>query len=405
MATVYLAERPGASPQPAWVAFSSHDHAGDDLRRRWDDPELRRHGDHPVLFPCAGSHSGAFVPGDYVVTVDPPQLRKALAAARRAQRFLAPWRDQTRPGPGLGIPFIDYARGDGRSVGPGQPEAWTPSLIDDETPWVRDYRGLWGLDTEDHFGGERAPAGPRYERDGLVRHAWADPLGWAGLLKVAPDSAESTELLRATVAALEGSLGEADERIAGERTVLRRVAAEVRSLETHDFARPLVESRRAEMERLEAELLRSIADRAAIAEELRAHLDELRRPAAAPAPQAHLRTRQLPRTPEAAATNPVSPGVGGDQHASTAGVGTGDPAGPAARLGHHPRRARPAVRRRRGVRTPAASVLRRQLRAAGGDRRELRRDRRARASSTGRWPSRWCSASRRWCSWSEIWAT
>ena len=41
-------------------------------------------------------------------------------------------------------------------------------LIDDETPWVRDYRGLWGLDTRDRFGGERAPAGPRYERDGTV---------------------------------------------------------------------------------------------------------------------------------------------------------------------------------------------------------------------------------------------
>jgi hypothetical protein len=298
MATVYLAERPGAPPQPAWVAFSSHEHAGDDLRRRWDDPELGRQGDHPLLFPCAGSHSGAFVPGDYVVTVDPPKLRKALAVARRAQRFLAPWRDQTRPGPGLGIPFIDYARGDGRSVGPGQLEAWTASLIDDDTPWVRDYRGLWGLDTEDHFGGERAPAGPRYERDGAVRHAWADPLGWAGLLKVAPDAAASTELLRATVAALEGRLGEADERIAGERTVLRRVAAEIRSLEAHDFARPLVETRRVEMERLEADLLRSIADRAALAEEVRAHLAELHRPAAAPEPQAHMRTRQLPRTEE-----------------------------------------------------------------------------------------------------------
>ena len=70
LAAVYLADRAGAAPRPAWVAFSSHDHRGDTLRRRWDDPELTRRGDHPVLFPGAGSHSGAFVPGDYVVSVD-----------------------------------------------------------------------------------------------------------------------------------------------------------------------------------------------------------------------------------------------------------------------------------------------------------------------------------------------
>ncbi len=51
-------------PQPAWVAFSSHDYQDDDLRRRWDDPELHREGDQPVVYAGAGSHSGAFIPGD-----------------------------------------------------------------------------------------------------------------------------------------------------------------------------------------------------------------------------------------------------------------------------------------------------------------------------------------------------
>ena len=36
-----------------------------------------------------------------------------------------------------------------------------PVLIDDETPWVFHYQGLWGNDTADPLGGERGPAGPR----------------------------------------------------------------------------------------------------------------------------------------------------------------------------------------------------------------------------------------------------
>ena len=143
MLTVYLAEQPDGPPRPAWVALSSHDYEGDDLRRRWDDPELLREGDHPIAFAGAGSHSGAFVPGDYVVSVDPPQLRGVIALARRIQRLLAPWRDETRAAAGFGIPFVDYARGDGRSIGPGQDAQWSPTVIDDHTPWVRAYRGLW----------------------------------------------------------------------------------------------------------------------------------------------------------------------------------------------------------------------------------------------------------------------
>ncbi len=296
LATVYLAERKGGPPRPAWVAFSSHDHNGDDLRRRWDDPELRRHGDHPVLFPGAGSHSGAFAPGDYVISVDPPQLRKVIAIARRAQRLLAPWRDDTRPAAGFGIPFVDYARGDGKVVGPGQPAQWRAELIDDDTPWVRDYRGLWGLDTEDHFGGERAPSGPRYERDGSIRPAWANPLGWVGLLKVAPDDAQVTSLLEDRIAALKRRVFELDETIATERAELRGIGVGVRSLEAHDYARSLAASRRSEMAAREAKLDQAIADRARVAEELRTHRDTLSRPLASEDPQAHIKTRFAPRT-------------------------------------------------------------------------------------------------------------
>jgi hypothetical protein len=166
--TIFLPDPPVSSLQPAWVAFSSHDETGDDLRRRFDDPDLHWRDTHPVVFVGAGSHSGACLPGDYLVTVEPPSLRRMLAGLRRLSRLLLPW-TRTDSGTSFGLPFIDYHRGDGPGVGPGEAKRWCPVLIDDQTPWVRDYRGLWGLDTGDPFGGERAPAGPRYERDGAVR--------------------------------------------------------------------------------------------------------------------------------------------------------------------------------------------------------------------------------------------
>ena len=298
MATVYLAEQEGAPPRPAWVAFSSHDHHGDDLRRRWDDPELLRHGDHPVLFPGAGSHSGAFLPGDYVIAVDPPQLRSVIAFARRVQRVLAPWRDETRAAGGFGIPFVDYARGDGKAIGPGQPNQWNAELIDEQTDWVRDYRGLWGLDTEDPFGGERAPSGPRYERDGAIRASWANPLGWAGLLKVAPGDAQVTAHLSDRITMLEQRVAELDAKISAAIADLRGVRVEVRSLAAHDYARSLTAGRGAKMAELEAELDQAIADRAGLVEELRTHRDTLSRPLAAEDPQAHIKTRYAPRTSE-----------------------------------------------------------------------------------------------------------
>jgi hypothetical protein len=106
------------------------------------------------------------------------------------------WRDTlAQPDPGdlaartkraLSVPFVDYARGDGKVVGPGGDVEWTPIIVSDEDGWIDRYRGLWGLDTGDRFAGERAPAGPKYTRTGSVRQSWHDPLGFAGLGKVAP---------------------------------------------------------------------------------------------------------------------------------------------------------------------------------------------------------------------------
>ena len=90
--------------------------------------------------------------------------------------------------PYFSIPFVDYARGDGLSVGEGGDRGWDePRLLDHPIPdWVSGYRGLWGLYARDPFEGEDAPAGPMYNRDKSVARAWYDPVGWAGLDKVPP---------------------------------------------------------------------------------------------------------------------------------------------------------------------------------------------------------------------------
>jgi hypothetical protein len=284
MVAVYLVDDEGAL-RPAWVAASSHDHHGDALRRRWDDPNLRREGDHPVVFPGAGSHSGAFVPGDYVVSVELPVLR----------RILDPIRRRRGAGPaGFAIPFVDYARGDGAAVGPGHQREWQPEPVDDDTPWVRGFRGLWGLDTRDAFGGERAPAGPRYERHGGVRHSWAQPVAWAGLDTVAPTAADAAADLRARMDVLTARLRDVDASLAAERAALRGLHVAVRSLGDHADTRPLGRERSAELARRDAALPALLAERAAIVAELEAHRDFLGRPQAAEAPDAHLRDVHLP---------------------------------------------------------------------------------------------------------------
>ncbi len=210
-------------PPARWVVFSAHDETGDDLRRRWDDPDLALvDGRHPVVFVGAGSHSGAFLPGDYLITVAPPNLGGVVPAVRRAAKLLTPWA-RAAQGSGLGIPYVDYARGDGPGIGPGEELGWTPVVIDEDTPWVRDYRGLWGHDTRDRLGGERGPAGPRYERDGTVRPCWADPVGWAGLAKVAPNPVEEQALVARRIDELDAELArlEVDTAASGESVAVR----------------------------------------------------------------------------------------------------------------------------------------------------------------------------------------
>ncbi|MBV9170101.1 MAG: hypothetical protein JOZ81_08465, partial [Chloroflexi bacterium] len=164
---VYLSDEGTSEPIPRWVAYAQHDYVGDDLRRRWDDPELRRVGDHPVVFPGAGSHASYFEPGEYLMGVEPSALRPVRNVVVELRRFWAQRLGQGNLGAIdqetralFSVPFVDYARGDGRRIGPGEAQGWSAVLLTHTSAWAEQYRGLWGLDTGDPFGGERAPAGP-----------------------------------------------------------------------------------------------------------------------------------------------------------------------------------------------------------------------------------------------------
>jgi hypothetical protein len=288
LVAVYLTDQ-GEGLRPRWVAASCHDHAGDELRRRWDDPRLLREGDHPVIFAGAGSHAGGFEAGDVVVSVELPVLRRIVEGAARAWRRLAPWSRWSPPAGAFGLPFVDYLRGDGTAVGPGQATAWEAHVVSDTTPWVRDYCGLWGLDTHDVFGGERAPAGPRYERGGAVRASWADPLGWAALQKEPPSEAAAAEDLRERVRALDDGVEVLDQKIDAGRTALRGAAAELRALEQHAGRQPGVSVLRAEVRRAERDLAARYAERARLRDAAAANREHLDHPLRPLAPDAHLR--------------------------------------------------------------------------------------------------------------------
>jgi hypothetical protein len=178
--------------RPHWVAYASHDYGGDDLRRHWDDPEVEKIGDHPVVYAGAGSHASYFQPGEYLTELE---LKFLSPVAKTMDRIRAIWtgalRQSVKPGNGSGlqlfrIPFVDYARGDGFSIGPGQRREWERAVLNPVPAWVREYRGLWGLYVRDPVAGEDAPGGPMYNRDGSVRLSWFDPLAWAGVDKVPP---------------------------------------------------------------------------------------------------------------------------------------------------------------------------------------------------------------------------
>ena len=184
---VYLYEQDGRL-HPEWVAYASHDFHGDDLRRRWDDrEELGLVEGHPIVWAGAGSHASYFRQGEYQSPVALPLPKWMHSIARGFSSFWTRTLGQAgRARDPFRIPFVDFARGDGKSIGPRQECEWSPVLIDESVPWVSKYRGLWGLYAHDPISGENAPAGPMYNRGGSPRESWYDPLGFAGLDKEPP---------------------------------------------------------------------------------------------------------------------------------------------------------------------------------------------------------------------------
>lgn len=193
MVSVFLYKNKSEDWQPEWVAFANHDFEGDDLRRRWDDGALSKEGEHAIVYVGAGSHASFFQAGEYLTELVFPLLSPLVSLTKRLSAF---WRkvlgEELAPDEAGGqhlfhIPFVDYARGEGMSIGAGQKSDWeSPVIIDKDVNWVRAYRGLWGLWTNDPLMGENAPGGPMYDRFGQVRSTWYDALGWVGLNKISP---------------------------------------------------------------------------------------------------------------------------------------------------------------------------------------------------------------------------
>ncbi|HLA43933.1 MAG TPA: hypothetical protein VJZ27_10880, partial [Aggregatilineales bacterium] len=303
---VYLNEQENAPPAPAWVAYASHDYDGDDLRRRWDDPEFMHIGSHPVIFAGAGSHASYFQAGEYLAKVELAFMKPVFDAIHFVQHF---WRNVLRQGDPLNViekveeffrvPYVDYARGDGVSIGPDQLYSWSAILMDNEADWIFHYRGLWGLDTRDPLKGESAPGGPRYNRDGTVRQSWYDPLGWAGLRKVPPfPTFESA--LKQQITELEKELQAVDAEIAALDKELPELELEVRALQQFNHLVDLHQKRQERLRLGETDLNNLFARRTELQETLGAcqaydaQIQE--RGVFGSNPQAHIHHKHMPQS-------------------------------------------------------------------------------------------------------------
>jgi hypothetical protein len=305
MVTVFLADDADGALRPRWLAYSQHEYEGDDLRRRWDDPDLRFVGEHPVVFVGAGGHANYFFPGEYLPTAALPftgGLNRALATIRRFWHDFLRQGDPDEPLPEASVvrlPFVDYARGDGLAIGPGATQGWEQRVLQPTAdapapPWL-EYRGLWGLFTGDPLEGEDAPARPKYERDGRVHRMWYDPLGWCGLDKTPPPAAAAAALAARRDVLLHEQR-ELDERIAGHAARLVGLEMELEAIRRLPQMRLRVAAVRRQARQVEQALDRFKRERATNAEVLEELDNESARLARGDygSPRDHLHAPQLP---------------------------------------------------------------------------------------------------------------
>ena len=307
---VYLSESPSGELAPRWTAYSSHEYKGDILRRRWDDPELEKVGEHPVVHVCAGSHSNQYAAGEYLTELELSflsPLARVLGAVRTFwRRKLRQYEgDEEESGNGqedrtptiFRIPFVDYARGDGLTIGAGGEKEWAPPrLLDNPIPdWALNYRGLWGLYTRDPFEGEDAPAGPMYNRDGSVARPWYDPVGWAGLDKVPPPD-EALDTVRDRQAAIAERRAALQAEVDEKSRQLRGLGVEAAAMSGQPHLRALHEAHRKQVRELSAEVeglrARMAAD-GVLSESLEGYAGRLRTGDRDPA-RAHIERAQRP---------------------------------------------------------------------------------------------------------------
>lgn len=297
---------------PEWVAYASHDFSGDDLRRRWDDPELEKEGQHPVVYAGAGSHASYFRRGEYLAEIQLPFVAPVVRFVDSLQAFweqnLRPYQSYSTPSDSgkwsdfsiFRVPFVDYARGDGYAIGPGQERTWAkPGLLDPPPAWASQYRGLWGLYAQDPLSGEDAPAGPMYNRDGTVRRSWYDPLGWAGLDKVPPPH-KRLEHIRIQLDELETRRVELKVQIGTKSSELQGLGIDLSAIrgrphleQTRDEHHARIKALSDEVDALRAQL----AEDDALAEALNLYIQRIERGERGPR-RAHIRHAHTPTSAE-----------------------------------------------------------------------------------------------------------
>ena len=295
---------------PEWLAYASHEYEGDDLRRRWDDPEVEKIDHHPVVYVAAGSHAAYFRRGEYLTELELSFLQPLAKVLDWLQQFWHNQLQQYQDEPEseepeqasnlFRIPFVDYARGDGVRIGPRQAKGWgVPRLLHEEEGWVSGYRGLWGLYARDPFAGEDAPAGPMYNRDRTMRRIWYDPVGWAGLDKVAPVD-EELRLVVAQQMTLRDRQSELQSAIQQKSFELRNLGMATRAMRRQPHLHRLQAEYKQQMTALSKELGKLREDLAAD-QALLHSLDEyaaLLRAGVRETPRAHIRHAHTPTASE-----------------------------------------------------------------------------------------------------------